>query len=435
MKSSMSAVVSDQAAEDIGGPGAALSGVRVLELSASSAAVAGRALADLGAEVIKIEPLGGEPARVRPPSLVTRCGTTCSVFWLAFNINKKSVTLDLTAEAGREVLERLAETADIVLCDWERIASPHEADRLRERCSARNPALVWGEIWPYGRGEHETSPATDLTIQAQGGHLYLNGEIDRAPVRIGSPVATLQGGAEAASAALMAYYHAFRTGVGQRVDVSLQECVVWTLLNTTMTWQCMGIDEVRGGSVKKERGNDFFTRLVWQCLDGFITFGPVGGGGGAARETSFNQLVEWMREEDKFDEVLLSHDWNGDKRFSIPQKDYDAVTKVIGDFIATKTVHELVERGMKRGILLAPIYSISQLLECEQLAARDFYREVTDDARGLTARYPGPFARLSETPIRDFSAAPAAGRDTEEILEAIGLDEDVVAQLRAAEVI
>ncbi len=417
------------------GPGAALAGCRVLELSHSAAAVAGRVLADLGAEVIKIEPPGGEQARKAEPAFDGADGQRHGFRFLAFNLGKRSVTVDIGSAAGREILGRGAAPRDIVLTDWERVGSPEEADRLRALCTAANPRLVFCEIWPYGRGEYEDTVATDLTIQAQGGHLYLNGDADRPPVRVSVPVAVLAGGAEAAGAALMAYYHALRTGEGQRVDVSLQACVIWTLLNTTMTWQCMGIDEVRGGAVKKERGNSFFTRLVWPCKDGFIQFGPVGGGGGKARDISLAALVEWMRAEGFYDEILVAHDWNGPNRFTVPQEAYDAVTEVIGAFIATRTMDELVERGMKQRILLAPIYTVPQLLRAEQLVARGFFREVPDERRGATALHPGPFARLSETPLADLRPAPAAGADTGEVLAAAGLTPSEISALRQAEAI
>jgi crotonobetainyl-CoA:carnitine CoA-transferase CaiB-like acyl-CoA transferase len=394
--------------------------------------VAGRVLADLGADVIKIEPPGGEAARTAAPWFRSDSGERHGLAFLAFNLNKRSVTVDTGTAAGSEILARLAASASIVVLDWERISDPAEADRMYELCAAENPALVWCEIWPYGRGEYGTTAATDLTIQAQGGHLYLNGEIDRPPVGISAPVATVQGGAEAASAALMAYYHAIRTGEGQRVDVSLQECMIWTLLNTTMTWQCMGIDEVRGGSVKRERGNNFYTRLVWPCADGYIQFGPVGGGGGAARELSFSTLVDWMRDEGHYDDILAKQDWNGPSRFTVPQEDYDAVTEVIGAFIRTKTMAELVEHGMKRRILMAPIFTVPQLLTAEQLVARGFYTEVADPRRGATALHPGPFARLSQTPIVDFRPAPAAGADTEEVLRSAGLSDAEISALAAA---
>jgi crotonobetainyl-CoA:carnitine CoA-transferase CaiB-like acyl-CoA transferase len=416
-------------------PTGALAGCRVLELSHLSAAVAGKVLADLGAEVIKIEPRGGEAARRSEPTFEDAHGERHGLAFVAYNLNKRSVSLDLETEAGRELLARLAGTADIVVLDWERIGDPAEADRLRELCSTDNPRLVWCEIWPYGRGEYETTVATDFTLQAQGGHLYLNGEIDRPPVQISASVASIQSGVEAASAALMAHYHAIRTGEGQRVDVSVQQCVVWTLLNTTMTWQCLGIDEVRGGSVKKERGNTFFTRLVWPCKDGYIQFGPVGGGGGAVRELSYSTLVEWMRDEGFYEEILEAHDWNGPNRFTVPQEAYDEVTAVIGRFIETKTLDELIERGMKRRILLAPIYSIPQLLRAEQLVARGFFTEVEDDVRGVTATYPGKFAHLSATPLMAPRPAPVAGADTVEILGGLGLEVEEINTLIAAEAV
>jgi crotonobetainyl-CoA:carnitine CoA-transferase CaiB-like acyl-CoA transferase len=410
----------------------ALAGCRVLELSHHAAALAGKVLADLGADVVKIEPRGGERARRAEPTHVDGRGQRHGIGFLAFNGNKRSVCLDVATDAGRELLGRLSRTADIVLLDWERIGDPDEADRLRQLCTAANPALVWCEVWPYGRGEHERTLATELTLQAQGGHLYLNGEIDRPPVQVSAAVATAQSGVEAASAALMAYYHAVRTGEGQRVDVSVQECVVWTLLNTTMTWQCMGIDEIRGGSVKKERGNDFYTRLVWPCKDGFIQFGPVGGGGGAVREASYAALVAWMREEGFDSPILEAHDWNGPARFTVPQAAYDEVTASIGDFLRTRTLDELVEKGMKRRILLAPIHSVAQLLEAEQLVDRGFYREVRDEARDATARHPGAFARLSATPLREPGPAPEVGADTDEVLRETGVGADEIAVLVAA---
>ena len=414
-------------------PGGALTGCRVLELSHLAGAVAGKILADLGAEVIKIEPRGGEHARRSEPTCVDDRGERHGLEFLAFNTSKRTVTIDLATEAGLEVFGRLAEKADIVVLDWERIGDPQESDRLRDRCRRDNPGLVWCEIWPYGRGEFDTTLATEFTLQAQGGHLYLNGEIERPPVRICAPVASAQSGAEAAGAALMAYYHSLRTGQGQRVDISVQACVVWTLLNTTMTWQCLGIDEVRGGSVKRERGNTFFTRLVWPCQDGFIQFGPVGGGGGAVREASFAKLVEWMREEGYYQPILDAHDWNGEARFTVPQQAYDEVTEVIGGFIKTRTLDELIERGMKNGMLLAPVYSIAQLLESEQLAAREFFVELTDEARGLTARLPGAFARMEGTPLLTPHRAPFAGEDTIDVLSEIGLGTDDIENLLAAE--
>lgn len=393
----------------------------MLELSNSAAAVAGRTLADLGAEVIKIEPPGGEPGRQRSPLCSSADGSTISWFWLAFNMNKRSVTLDIDEPEDRDRLRELCATADVVLIDYERISTPAAADELRRAIGGDRAELVWTEIWPYGRGgSFEELPGSDLVAQATGGHLHLNGDEDRAPVAIGLPVALMQGGVEAASASMMAYYHRLRTGRGQLVDVSMQECVVWTLLNTTMMWQLLGRDEARGGAVRKERANTYYTRLVWECANGYVHFGPVGGGGGLARERSYAALVSWMSEEGADDPILTARGWNDADQYAISQDEYDRVAEVIGRFLRTKTVEELMERAVRERILLAPVSSVGQVLANPHLRERDFFVSVPDLVPGHDVVVPGPYARLSATPIRPFAPPPAPGADTVAVLAGLG---------------
>ena len=384
----------------------ALAGTRVVEISHQAGAVAGRILADLGAEVIKIEPDGGEAARLVEPCATLPDGSRISYFWLGFNVSKRSLCLDLAAPEGRRAFAELMASTDIVVTDFQRL-SQAQNDDLAAIARQANPSIIWTEIWPFGRDIPFS--ATDTTLQAMGGHLFLNGDIDRPPVPIGVPVALMQGGAEAASAALMAYYHRLKTGTGQRVDISIQECIIWTLLNTTMAWQLLGLTEMRGGAVRKERANRFYTRLVWPCRDGHIFFGPVGGGGGSAREKSYAALVAWMAEDGITDDILTAQDWNGPEQFSIPQTDYDAVTDVIGRFILTKSVDELMERAVKERILLAPVASVAQILQNKNARERGFYGLLEDAGRALRVEYPARWANFSETPLREVGAAPVAG--------------------------
>ena len=306
----------------------ALAGVRVLEISHRAAAVSGRILRDLGAEVLKVEPPGGEASRFSQPIIKLQTGEVVNSFWLAFNVGKKSICIDLETKDGmRQFADLICET-DIVLIDYERLR-PAKSDQLFDLAHEKNPALIWTDILPFGRGKpHEDYPGGEITIQALGGHLYLNGDVDRPPVGIGLPVAALHGGAEAASAALMAYFHRLRFGCGQRVDISLQECITWTLLNSTMTWQLLGINEMRGGEVRKERANKFYTRIVWPCADGHIVLSPVGGGSGVVRQKSYAALVNWMAEEGMDDPLLLSRDWNGKDANSVSQEDYDKSRRI-----------------------------------------------------------------------------------------------------------
>lgn len=389
----------------------ALAGIRVLEISHQAGAVCGRVLADLGAEVVKLEPPGGEPARSSHPMVELEDGSEHSCFWLAFNVSKRSVCLDLSSDAGLGEFRHLAEDADIVITDFQRL-SLQESDRLADIARDVRPQIIWLDILPFGRGEpFEDYPATDTVLQALGGHLFLNGDVDRPPVRIGVPVAFIQGGAEGASAALMAYYHRLRTGVGQRVDVSIQECIVWTLLNSTMIWQILGLNEMRGGAIRKERANRFYTRLVWPCRDGYIFFGPVGGGGGVARQKSYAALLKWMAEDGFTDEILTRHDWNGEGQFRIPQADYDAVTEVIERFIRTKTEDELMSRAVRDRILLAPVASVKAVFDNAHFRSRHFYEPLEDSLRGTSLEYPFRWARLTETPLRQLTPAPYPGQD------------------------
>lgn len=392
----------------------ALQGCRVLELSHSAGAVAGRILADLGADVIKIEPPGGEPGRFEPP--LGKCAKdTPALFWLSFNVGKRSIAIDLETATGRNEFAALAKTADIVITDFQRLDIAQN-DALAELARTANPQLIWTEIWPYGRGEpYQNYPAGDLVLQAMGGHLYLNGDIDRPPVRIGLPVAYSQGGAEAASAALMAYYHRLRTGTGQRVDISIQECIAWTLLNTSMTAQLLGIEELRGGAVRKERANKYYTRLVWKTKDGYVHFGPVGGGGGSAREKSYGALVAWMAEDGITDPLLTERDWNGADQFSISQEDYDAVAELIGNFLATKTTRELIERAVRERILLAPVSSVEEVLDNPHFEARGLYEVIRDEARGTQFKYPTKWVRMTATPLHTPAPAPEVDADGDAI--------------------
>lgn len=391
-----------------------LSGYRVLELSHAAGAVAGRVLADLGADVIKIEPPQGESSRHLEPCIEAE-GERLSYFWLAFNVNKRSIAIDLESDAGRLEFAALVRSADIVVTDFQRMDIARN-DALAALARSHNPDLIWTEIWPYGRGEpHQSYPAGDLVLQAMGGHLYLNGDVERAPVRVGIPVALCQGGVEAASAALMALYGRVNGGEGQRVDISIQECITWTLLNTTMTAQLLGIDEVRGGAIRKERANKYYTRLVWQCSDGFIHFAPVGGGGGAAREKSYAALIAWMAEDGFTDPLLTARDWNGADGQSIVQSDYDAVAEIIERFIATKSVDVLIERAVRERILLAPVSTIPQVLANPHLKERNFYTRVDDHGRGTAFEYPANWVRVGGAEIAPPRPAPRLDADGVEL--------------------
>jgi crotonobetainyl-CoA:carnitine CoA-transferase CaiB-like acyl-CoA transferase len=210
---------------------------RVLDLTNEFGELAGRILADLGADVIKIEPPAGDPSRWRPPFYADRADRETSLPWWASNLNKRSIVLDLETSRGQAPFRSLVETADFVLESFQ----PGYLARLGLGYASLahiNPRVIVTSITPFGQsGPYSQFPATDLTLQALGGFLYVNGDADRPPIRISADLAYRHGGGQGAAGALVAHFERQRSGRGQHVDVSIQDYIPWTPLNVTFAAQ------------------------------------------------------------------------------------------------------------------------------------------------------------------------------------------------------
>src|SRR5262245_33401664 len=209
----------------------ALEGIRVLDLTTPLAEIAGRVFADLGAEVIKVEPPGGCAARRTPPFAAGREGEPDgSLFWRAFGLGKRSLVLDLERADERMRFVELARGADVLLESF----APGTLDALGlgyEALRAENPSLLYVSVTPFGcTGPEAQAPASDLTLAAAGGLLNMQGDRDRPPVPVGFPEASCHGAVQAAADAILALWECNRTGQGQHLDTSMQAAVVWTLL-------------------------------------------------------------------------------------------------------------------------------------------------------------------------------------------------------------
>jgi crotonobetainyl-CoA:carnitine CoA-transferase CaiB-like acyl-CoA transferase len=413
-----------------------LGNVRVLDLTGEIGFLAGKVLADMGADVVKIEPRGGDPSRRHGPFYGNVVDPNYSLGWWAQNANKRGVTVDLTTVTGREIFLQLVQGADILI----ESSGPRAMGELGlsyAELSALRPELIYASVTAYGgEGPHSDFVATDLNIQGMGTHMYLTGDSDRPPVRVGIPVGYYHAGVEAAAAITIALYHRSRSGVGQAIDVSSQECIIWTLLNTTMTWQMVAREEQRGGAVRKERAATIETRLVWECRDGLVHFVPIGGGGGASRVKSWHTFVQWMESEGFGDPILLAKDWNGKDMYGITQGEYDALSLQVGKFLMTKGMSELYERALNDQLLLAPIAGIPDVVHSPQLAARDFFVDVWHPELDTHVKYPGPFAKLSATPLSVRRRAPLIGEHNVEIFsDELGFSREKLELLAEAGVI
>jgi crotonobetainyl-CoA:carnitine CoA-transferase CaiB-like acyl-CoA transferase len=391
--------------------GGNLSGFRVLDLTTEAGFLAGKLLGDLGADVVKVEPPGGDPARRRGPFAGGIEDPERSVLWLALNTSKRGISLDLESESGRETFRSLCRSADAVL----ESAGPGwlEARGLGvDVLRALNPGLVLCRISPFGQeGPYASWRGSDLVAVAMGGNMYPTGNPERAPVRCTLPIAYYHGGIEAALGVAFALWGRESSGRGQVVDVSLQEAMVMPNMTTPAQYPLTGFKGGRiGGGF---RGGRAQFRELWPCKDGYVSFALRGG---PARIPGILALVAYMREHDMAPPALSERDWKTYNHNLIAQGEVDEIERSLGAFFATKTMQELYDAACERRLMLAPAITAREIQGSRQLATREFLVDVEHAELGTAIRLPGPFARSSAGGIGIRRRAPRLGEHEAEIL-------------------
>ena len=411
-------------------PEAPLGPFRVLDLTNERGLIGGKLMGDLGADVIKVEPPAGDRSRSIGPFYHDDPDPERSLYWMAFNLNKRGVTLNLESEDGRSLFRRLAKTADFVIESFD----PGYMQSLGlgyDDLSRENPRIIVAAITPFGQsGPLHDFKTTDLINMAMGGYLFTTGDEDRPPVRISFPVSYSHAGAEAASASVMAHYYRERTGEGQFIDVSMQECVIWTLMNTTTTWDLIQTNVGRGGTVRTNPQTGVRTQSVWPCNDGYVTFGISGG---PTRSASMRAFVGWMDQHGMASEELKETPWEELDLRSITQDQYDAIASEFGPFLLTRTANELYQRAVDDRILLAPVTTAELALASPQLEARGGFVEIAHPELGGTISYPNAFAKMSAWSPRIFRRSPHVGEHNDEVyVGELGLSREELVVLKQA---
>ena len=264
-----------------------LSDFRVLDLTDERGFLAGKILGDLGADVVKVEAPGGDPARRVGPFLAGRAEPERSLRWLALNTSKRGITLDLDCPDGAALFRGLAAAVDVVL---ESTAPGSLAARglSFEELRADNPGLVGCAITPFGQtGPYAGYAAHDLVVVAMGGNASMTGDPDRPPVRCSLPSSYYHAAPEAVLGIIMALTAREDSGRGDFVDVSLQECQLGSLITGAGQYQKTGkLARRSGGKLGR-------TREIWPARDGWISYGLRGG---AARIPNLRATVDYMAE-------------------------------------------------------------------------------------------------------------------------------------------
>ena len=383
---------------------------RVLDLTDVRGQLTGMMLGDLGADVLRVEPVGGSDARRSGPFLEEGDASDRSLSFAAYNRNKRSVELDFDSDLGRQQFRELVRGADFVL-DSGPPSLLDEAGLGFERLLEENPEIVHVRITPFGSdGPYADLPAADLTIAALAGPMSLQGTADRAPVRLSVPQAWRHAGAEGAVAALIGHARVRTTGKGVFVDVSAQSALTWTMLNGLTAHPIQGFDYERDGAGLQIGPTTF--PLVHPAKDGHVIALGIGG--------LTQKLMPWLLEAGTVDQAWIdSEDWESfDRRlyrggdFAIPLPE---LTKTLDRFFATKTKGEVFLPGLAIGATIAPVLRLDEMLDFEQLVAREYFHEV-ELPSGQTVRAPGPFSRPSNETFEIRHRAPKLGEHTDEIL-------------------
>ena len=400
-----------------------LNGCRVLDLTTERGLLCGQILGDLGADVIKIEPPGGSAVRALKPFFADETGPERSVYWWAYNRNKRGITLNLETSEGRDLFRKLAAKADLII----------ESDNPGHLSSyglgyndlrALNPALVYVSITPFGQdGPKATYADSDLIVMAASGVLVLYGDEDRAPIRMSVPQAYLHACADAAGAALIAYYDRLNTGLGQQVDVAAQESLDLAQQSTLLSATIGGDDTRRmAGGVKM---GPIRVPLVWEAKDGLVTCVFLFG---SALGVFTRKLMNYICEQGFCDQATRDKDWlaYGDLLLTgrEPIEEYDRAKGVVAAFLRSMTKAESFDLARQHGFLIAPLATIDDVLSNPQFIAREYWQNIEDRDLGLKLTYPGPFARFSATPISYRRRPPRVGEHNREIyLDELGLSD------------
>ncbi|MBI5947252.1 MAG: CoA transferase [Chloroflexi bacterium] len=391
-----------------------LSALRVIDLTDEWGLMAGSILADLGADVIQVEPPGGSAARrIGPFAQGKSADPEQSLFWWGYARNKRSVELDVATRAGRETFLALLEGADCLI----ESTKPGYLSSVGLGYTAlaeKHPGLIVTSITPFGQtGPKALWPATDITIMSASGYQYTCGDHDRAPLRIAVPQAYPHAAMTGVVGTLLALRERAQSGLGQHVDISAQEAATCCSVPAQLAepWGESPMVRRAGGYMH----GGIFTRTTYPAKDGFVSISFLFG---STVGPATQRLVQWMYSEGGCDESVRDKDYvamgarlmGGDE----PLSELARVHETVARFTGTKTKAELLKAAQDHDLLIAPCATIAEVRHDAHLATRGFYEPVQVGANEV--HVPGPFGKFSGAPLEKARRAPRIGEHTSEVV-------------------
>jgi benzylsuccinate CoA-transferase BbsE subunit len=408
-----------------------LSGFRALDLTDEKGFVCGQILATLGVDVIKIEKPGGDSAGNIPLFLHDKPELEKSLYWFAFNTDKRSITLDLEKDRGQDLFRKLVAKADFVLESF----SPGYMDSFGlgyEALRRVNKRIIVTSITHFGqKGPHSGYKGSELVDSAMSGVLDNTGDLDRPPVKEAVGTIYFHANAAAALGTLVSHYSRELSGEGQQVDVSIQEVAAGRATLSLLAWQWDKRLVKRGGPMLQIGFRPF--RHIWPCKDGHIYWMFNGGPIGAPANRALSQ---WIDEEGMENPLSQVTNWEELDRHTMTQQEHEAFQATIGEFFLKRTKKEIAEEGLKRGINAVIASNPADVLSNPQLIARNFWKELQHHNLGITLNYPRHFFLSSGTENYVRCPAPNIGQDNDETYgRELGLSNTEIAALKEENVI
>ncbi len=377
----------------------ALSHLRVIELGGGAAELAGRLMADMGADVILVEPPGGVRSRIDGPFQTGHSDLSHSLKFIANNTNKRSIALDLESAPDRDTVRTLAENADVLI---ESLA-PSYLPPLGlgfEHLHALNPALVYASLSPFGQfGPYRDLAATELTIQSLAGDGWVYGDNEREPCLIPGDATERVGSMHVVLGILLALRSRRWSGRGQHVDVSRHDVGVWQLVSGSISR--IGL---RNEVYRRPGRTSIGVGSIYRCADGIVQFFP------STPQQFRNMVTTWMKDE-SFDDPI----WD-DQEFR--RNNWDIVDAHVQAFLADRKVADVEREVAEVDFPMAPMNTMEEFANHPHTIARGFIDELVDPHLG-DYRAPGAPYRFSATPWTVRRPAPDLNQHGDELRAAL----------------
>ncbi|KAF8942058.1 hypothetical protein BGZ47_006919 [Haplosporangium gracile] len=415
----MSAKKAADASTGGGGAPGPLDGIRVLDLTRVLAGpYCTQLLGDLGAEVIKIEnPKGGDDTRAWGPPFAknidpSSSSTQESTYFLGVNRNKKSITVNIRTPQGRDLIHDLAKKCDVLVENY----VPGKLDEMGlgyEELRALNPRLIYTSITGYGQtGPYRMKPGYDVMIEAEAGLMYITGEENGTPVKVGVAVTDLTTGLYAHGAIMAALLARHKTGRGQHIDCSLLDAQVVTLANIASSY-------LIAGQEAKRMGTSHPSIVPYQVLPSRDSHIMIGAG----NDGQFKILCSVLQLPELSESPAFKT--NMDR-----VRNRKALITILTERLQTRDNAYWLSQLEGKGIPFAPINNIAQTFEHPQVIARDMIQEIEHPKAGKI-KLTGPAVKYSETKPSIRIPPPLLGQHTEEILkDVLGYDDERIRDLK-----